>query len=140
MEAIADPAFAAGALGQAVGITPAADAGVVTIAAPVSGKVISVAKTGHAYGIKTEDGVETLVHIGIDTVKLDGAGFTPLVQKKQTVAAGDPLAEVDIASIRAAGIDPTVVTTVVNSKKLAAVNDVATGTVAVGSPLLEVMR
>lgn len=46
----------------------------------------------------------------------------------------------DIASIRAAGIDPTVVTTVVNSKKLAAVNDVATGTVAVGSPLLEVMR
>lgn len=140
MEAIADPAFAAGALGQAVGITPAADAGVVTIAAPVSGKVISVAKTGHAYGIKTEDGVETLVHIGIDTVKLDGAGFTPLVQKKQTVAAGDPLAEVDIASIRAAGIDPTVVTTVVNSKKLAAVNDVATGIVAVGSPLLEVMR
>ncbi|CRH76838.1 Glucose-specific phosphotransferase enzyme IIA component [Chlamydia trachomatis] len=95
-------------------------------------------KTGHAYGIKTDDGVEILVHIGIDTVKLEGAGFTPLVERKQQVQAGDVLAEVDFASIRDAGVDPTVITTVVNAKKLTAVEDIAPGTVAEGDAVMEV--
>lgn len=136
MEALSDAAFASGALGQAVGITPAN--GTLTVVAPSAGKVISVAKTGHAYGIKTDDGVELLVHIGVDTVKLGGEGFTPLVEKKQTVAAGDPLAEVDFAAIADHGVDTTVITTVVNSKKLGGVNDIADGTVAAGDPILDV--
>ena len=136
MEALSDAAFASGALGQAVGVTPAN--GTLTVVAPAAGKVISVAKTGHAYGIKTDDGVELLVHIGVDTVKLGGEGFTPLVEKKQTVAAGDPLAEVDFAAIAGHGVDTTVITTVVNSKKLGGVNDIADGTVAAGDPILEV--
>lgn len=136
MEALSDAAFASGALGQAVGITPAN--GMLTVVAPAAGKVISVAKTGHAYGIKTDDGVELLVHIGVDTVKLGGEGFTPLVEKKQTVAAGDPLAEVDFAAIADHGVDTTVITTVVNSKKLGGVNDIADGTVAAGDPILDV--
>ncbi len=136
MEALSDAAFASGALGQAVGVTPAN--GTLTVVAPAAGKVISVAKTGHAYGIKTDDGVELLVHIGVDTVKLGGEGFTPLVEKKQTVAAGDPLAEVDFAAIADHGVDTTVITTVVNSKKLGGVNDIADGTVAAGDPILEV--
>lgn len=136
MEALSDAAFASGALGQAVGITPAN--GMLTVVAPAAGKVISVAKTGHAYGIKTDDGVELLVHIGVDTVKLGGEGFTALVEKKQTVAAGDPLAEVDFAAIADHGVDTTVITTVVNSKKLGGVNDIADGTVAAGDPILDV--
>ncbi|MBA1838127.1 PTS beta-glucoside transporter subunit EIIBCA [Corynebacterium sp. zg912] len=137
MEALNDAAFASGALGQAVGITPANET--LTVVAPAAGKVISVAKTGHAYGIKTDDGVELLVHIGIDTVKLAGEGFTPLVEKKQIVAAGDPLAEVDFAAIAENGVDTTVITTVVNAKKLGGVNDVADGTVVAGDPVLEVV-
>ena len=136
MEALSDAAFASGALGQAVGVTPAN--GTLTVVAPAAGKVISIAKTGHAYGIKTDDGVELLVHIGVDTVKLGGEGFTPLVEKKQTVAAGDPLAEVDFAAIADHGVDTTVITTVVNSKKLGGVNDIADGTVAAGDPILDV--
>ena len=136
MEALSDAAFASGALGQAVGVTPTN--GTLTVVAPAAGKVISIAKTGHAYGIKTDDGVELLVHIGVDTVKLGGEGFTPLVEKKQTVAAGDPLAEVDFAAIADHGVDTTVITTVVNSKKLGGVNDIADGTVAAGDPILDV--
>ncbi|MDN8626962.1 glucose PTS transporter subunit IIA [Corynebacterium ureicelerivorans] len=136
MEALSDAAFASGALGQAVGVTPTN--GTLTVVAPAAGKVISVAKTGHAYGIKTDDGVELLVHIGVDTVKLGGEGFTALVEKKQTVAAGDPLAEVDFAAIADHGVDTTVITTVVNSKKLGGVNDIADGTVAAGDPILDV--
>ena len=134
MDKLADAAFASGALGHAVGITPQADHA--TVVAPVDGKVISVAKTGHAYGIKTADGVEVLVHIGIDTVKLKGEGFTPVAEKKQQIRAGEPLAEVDFASIIDAGVDPTVITTVVNSKTLAAVDDLAADTVAEGQPIL----
>ena len=78
------------------------------------------------------------VHIGVDTVKLGGEGFTPLVEKKQTVAAGDPLAEVDFAAVADHGVDTTVITTVVNSKKLGGVNDIADGTVAAGDPILDV--
>ncbi|MDK8306532.1 glucose PTS transporter subunit IIA [Corynebacterium imitans] len=138
MDKLADAAFASGALGHAVGITPQADHA--TVVAPVDGKVISVAKTGHAYGIKTADGVEVLVHIGIDTVKLKGEGFTPVAEKKQQIRAGEPLAEVDFASIIDAGVDPTVITTVVNSKTLAAVDDLAADTVAEGQPILGVTK
>ena len=136
MEALSDAAFASGALGQAVGVTP--ENATLTVVAPAAGKVISVAKTGHAYGIKTDDGVELLVHIGVDTVKLGGEGFTPLAEKKQLVEAGDPLAEVDFAAIAGHDVDTTVITTVVNSKKLGGVSDVADGVVAAGDPVLEV--
>ena len=138
MEALDDDAFASGALGQAVGVVPANAK--TTVVAPADGKVISVAKTGHAYGIKTADGVELLVHIGIDTVKLAGEGFTPLVEKKQEVRAGEALAEVDFPAIAAKGVNTTVITTVVNSKKLGRVSDVADGTVAAGDAVLEVKQ
>ena len=135
-EAIKDPAFAAGALGQAVGVIPTDG----TIVAPVAGKVISVAKTGHAYGIKTDEGVEILVHIGIDTVQMDGDGFTPRVEKKQRVEAGEPLADVDFAAVDAAGFDPTVITSVVNSKKMTRIDDIAPGHVTPGQSLLQVTK
>ena len=114
------------------------------VVAPVTGKVISVAKTGHAYGMKTADGVEILVHIGIDTVALEGAGFTSLVERKQEIEAGTPLADVDFASIVASNTNPTVITTVVNTKKVASVDDVAEpnpdGTVTTGAPILRATK
>ena len=131
---LSDPAFAAGALGTGVGVAPTNR----TVVAPVSGRVISVAKTGHAYGIKTDDGMEILVHIGVDTVKMKGAGFTPQVAKKQFVDVGHPLAEVDFEAVKAAGYDPTVIVTVVNSKSLESVTEASSGTVQTGEPVLSV--
>ncbi|QPK83001.1 PTS glucose transporter subunit IIA [Corynebacterium qintianiae] len=139
MGAIDDPAFSSGALGQAVGVIPATSADA-TVVSPVAGKVISVAKTGHAYGIKTDAGVEVLVHIGIDTVQMKGEGFTPLVEKKQQVEVGQPLARVDFAAVQRAGYNPTVITTVVNTKAMASVDDVASGAVRAGDPVLDVTR
>ena len=131
---LSDPVFAAGALGTGVGVVPTNG----TVVAPVSGRVISVAKTGHAYGIKTDDGMEILVHIGVDTVKMKGAGFTPQVAKKQFVDVGHPLAEVDFEAVKAAGFDPTVIVTVVNSKSLESVTEASSGTVQTGEPVLSV--
>ena len=117
-----------------VGVIPEAGEG--TVVSPVDGTVISVAKTGHAYGIKTADGIEILVHIGIDTVKMKGEGFEPLVDKKEEVTEGTELARVNFAAVKAAGFDPTVITTVVNTKAMAGVADVADGTVGAGDPVL----
>ncbi|SES17650.1 PTS glucose transporter subunit IIA [Corynebacterium cystitidis] len=163
MADLEDAAFASGALGEAIGIVPdgggqsseAADGGGqsseladghgqsselarMTVVAPVSGTVISVVKTKHAYGLKTDDGVEILVHIGIDTVKMKGEGFTPAVEKKQYVTAGDPLATVDFNAVETAGFDTTVVMTVVNSKSLTAVEATGSGTVVAGDPVISV--
>lgn len=129
-----DPAFAAGALGTAVGVVPTDG----TVAAPVSGKIISVAKTGHAYGIKTDDGVEILVHIGIDTVKMQGEGFTPQVEKRDRVNVGDALATVDFDAVTKAGFDTTVIVTVVNSKSLESVTETSSDAVQAGEPVLSV--
>lgn len=135
-EDIADAAFAAGALGRAVGVVPEAD----EVLAPLSGTVISVAKTGHAYGIKTDDGVEVLVHIGIDTVKMPEGSFTANVAKRDRVEAGDLLATFSRADITAAGLDPTVVVSVVNAKQCHEVEAMGAGTVAVGEALFAVTR
>lgn len=135
-EDIADAAFSAGALGQAVGVKPQSD----EVVSPLSGTVISVAKTGHAYGIKTDDGVEVLVHIGIDTVGMEDGAFQVGVAKRDRVAAGDRLATFDRAAVRAAGLDDTVIVSVVNAKQCQDVTTVAAGSVAVGDPLFQVTR
>ncbi|MHA2789844.1 glucose PTS transporter subunit IIA [Corynebacterium sp. S7] len=136
MADIKDAAFSSGALGEAVGIVPTSS----EIVAPVSGTVISVAKTGHAYGIKTDDGVEILVHIGVDTVKMKGEGFTPAVEKKQHVEEGDLLATVDFEAVDAAGFDPTVIMTVVNSKSLESVTPATSGHVESGDTVINVAK
>ncbi|WP_306592520.1 glucose PTS transporter subunit IIA [Corynebacterium striatum] len=117
MAEINDPVFSAGTLGDGVGVIPASD----EVYAPVSGVIVSAMKTGHAYGIKTESGVEVLVHIGINTVKMKGEGFAPAVKKGDTVKAGELLATVDFGAVRAAGYDTTIVVAVTNTKALAEV-------------------
>ena len=130
-----DEAFSAGALGPGIAISPAAHAVVV---APCDGKVTVAFPTGHAYGLKSASGVQVLIHIGMDTVKLDGKGFTPRVAKGDIVRRGDVLAEVDWDVIREAGYDTITPMVVTNKKKFAAITPAAPGPISVGETVVTV--
>ena len=120
LEATGDPVFASRALGEGVGVVPETT-GETAVLAPVSGMLKTVARTGHAFGIKTDGGIEVLVHIGIDTVDMDGEGFAVVVAKGERIAAGEPLATVDFGKVAAAGHSVVVVVTVVNAAELTVV-------------------
>ena len=133
---IDDPVFSAGTLGDGVGVIPADD----KVYSPVTGTIVSAMKTGHAYGIKTESGVEVLVHIGINTVKMKGEGFAPAVKKGDTVGAGDLLATVDFDAVRAAGFDTTIVVAVTNTKSLAEVTPAGIKKATAGDTIITATR
>lgn len=148
LEATGDPVFASRALGEGVGVVPETT-GETAVLAPVSGILKTVARTGHAFGIKTDGGIEVLVHIGIDTVDMDGEGFAVVVAKGERIAAGEPLATVDFGKVAAAGHSVVVVVTVVNAAELTAVtpligdgsgdnNGGDCKTVSAGSPIIDV--
>lgn len=107
---IADEVFSSGMVGEGVGIIP--EEGV--LVAPEAAEVTMVFETGHAVGLKTASGAEVLLHIGIDTVQLEGKGFQPLVKQGDKVTQGQPLINFDIEAIEAAGYNPTVVAVVTN--------------------------
>ena len=132
---VADEAFAAGALGPGIAVSPAAGTVVV---APCDGKVSVAFPTGHAYGIKSASGVQVLIHIGMDTVKLEGKGFTPRVAKGDVVKRGDVLAEVDWDVIREAGYDTITPMVVTNKKKFGEVTPAAPGPVGVTDTVVTV--
>ncbi|SDC07376.1 PTS system IIA component, Glc family /PTS system IIB component, Glc family /PTS system IIC component, Glc family [Raineyella antarctica] len=136
LDEVEDKVFASRTLGEGVGIVPA-DGHVV---APVSGKLVTVAKTGHAFGIRTDDGVEVLVHIGIDTVQLKGEGFDVAVAKGERVEAGDLLTDVDLGVIRQAGYDTMTVMTITNTKAMAEVAPIIGEDVVTGDPVITVSR
>ena len=132
---VADEAFAAGALGPGIAVSPAAGAVVV---APCDGKVSVAFPTGHAYGIKSASGVQVLIHIGMDTVKLEGKGFTPRVAKGDAVKRGDVLAEVDWDLIREAGYDTITPMVVTNKKKFGEITPAAPGPVGITDTVVTV--
>jgi len=133
---VADKVFASKALGEGIGIVPTDG----HIVAPVAGVMVTVADTGHAFGIKTDDGVEVLVHVGIDTVRLDGKGFQVDVIKDQRVEAGDLLARVDLDAVKAAGYDTTTVVTVINTMAMSSVAPRTSTEVVAGDPIIDVAR
>ena len=131
-----DPVFASRALGEGVGIQPTAS----EVVAPVSGVLQTVAETGHAFGIKTDDGVEVLVHVGIDTVKMNGEGFAVKVKANDRVNAGDPLVSVDFAKVKEAGYSITTLMTVLNTAALASVTPKTGIDVKAGDEVIDIQR
>ena len=131
-----DPVFASRALGEGVGIQPT-DSEVV---APVSGVLQTVAETGHAFGIKTDDGVEVLVHVGIDTVKMNGEGFDVKVKANEHVNAGDTLVVVDFDKVKEAGYSTTTLMTVLNTVAFASVAPKTGVDVKAGESVIDIQR
>ena len=131
---VPDPVFAGGALGAGVAFRPTSG----EVVSPVAGTIATVFKTGHAVAIKTDSGVEVLIHVGLDTVKLEGGPFQVLVAKGDRVTAGQPLLRADLAAIIEAGYETVTPMVVMNTKKLS-VLPLATGRpVTAGEPVVSV--
>lgn len=134
MSEVPDPVFARGVMGPGCAVWPEDD----VVYAPVSGTVRTV--MSHAVGLCSDDGVEVLVHIGIDTVEMRGDGFEMFARAGERVAAGQPLVRMDREKVRAAGHPDCVVVVVTNADELGGVEVVAPPGEAVraGEPLLQV--
>lgn len=126
-----DPIFSQGTMGQGFGLTPA-DGKVV---APVSGKVSMVAETKHAIGIVTSEGLEVLVHMGVDTVGLNGEPFTIAIKNGEEVKAGQEIATMDLKKIKAKKLDTTIMTLITNSNQKIDGLDVTEGETKAGQAI-----
>ena len=129
-----DPVFSSGAMGQGIAVKPSQD----VVYAPADAEVTIVFPTGHAYGLRTANGAEILIHVGIDTVSMNGEGFEAKVAQGDKVKAGDVLGTFDSNKIAAAGLDDTTMVIVTNTADYASVAPVATGSVAKGDAVIEV--
>ena len=129
-----DPVFSSGAMGQGIAVKPSQG----VVYAPADAEVSIAFPTGHAFGLKTTDGAEVLIHVGIDTVSMNGDGFEAKVTQGDKVKAGDVLGTFDSNKIAAAGLDDTTMVIVTNTADYASVAPVATGSVAKGDAVIEV--
>lgn len=130
---VKDEVFSSGAMGEGVAVEPSEG----VLHAPADGKVVMTFPTGHAIGMKTSDGAEILMHIGMDTVNLQGHGFETLVAKGDEVKAGDELVKFDIDAIQAKGYVVTTPIVVTNSKDYEKITVVSQGKVKVGQEILD---
>ena len=129
-----DPVFSSGAMGQGIAVKPSQG----VVYAPADAEVSIAFPTGHAFGLKTTDGAEVLIHVGIDTVTMNGEGFEAKVAQGDKVKAGDVLGTFDSNKIAAAGLDDTTMVIVTNTADYASVAPIATGSVAKGDAVIEV--
>lgn len=136
LETVNDPVFSSGAMGKGLAVKPTEG----IVYAPADAEVTIAFETGHAYGLKTASGAELLIHIGIDTVSMNGDGFEKLVVAGSKVKAGDPIAKFDAAKIAAAGLDDTTMVIVTNTADFAEVTPLAQGTISYGGDFLKVVR
>jgi PTS system beta-glucosides-specific IIC component len=133
LDHVPDKVFSSGAMGQGLAVIPSEGKAY----APIGGTLVTVMP--HAFGIRNDQGLEVLVHIGLDTVELGGKHFTPAATQGQQVAAGDLLAEFDIAAIEAAGYQTTTIVIVTNPGSYQAVVPIADGTVTTKTPALDLV-
>ena len=134
IEDVKDPVFSQKMMGDGFAVEP--DNG--RIVSPVAGKVTSVFPTKHALGLVTDNGLEVLVHIGLDTVSLEGKPFEVKVSEGQTVAAGDLLVEADLDAIRAAGRETSTIVVFTNADAIKSVKVEHTGKLAANAPVATV--
>ena len=134
LTSVNDPVFSSEAMGKGIAVKPSGN----TVYSPVDGTVQIAFETGHAYGLKSDNGVELLIHIGIDTVSMDGKGFSQKVVANQKVKKGDVLGTFDSASIAAAGLDDTTMIVVTNTADYSEVTPIVEGKVTEGNDLLTV--
>ena len=134
LENVNDPVFSSGAMGQGIAVKPSQG----VVYAPADAEVSIAFATGHAYGLKTANGAEILIHVGIDTVTMNGEGFEQKVAQGDKVKAGDVLGTFDSNKIAAAGLDDTTMVIVTNTADYASVTPVASGSVVKGDAVIEV--
>lgn len=132
----ADATFASGLLGKGIAIKPS----VGEVVSPVNGQIASLFETLHAIGIESDDGVEVLIHVGIDTVKLNGQYFTAHIKPGDRVTIGDSLITFDIPSIVAAGFDITTPVVISNSDDFTDVLPLASEKVNSKASLLSIIQ
>ena len=130
---IPDETFAQGILGPGCGIEPTGD----TVYAPFDGTVTQVPESLHAVGLMSDDNIELLIHVGMDTVEMKGNGFTSLVKEGTKVKAGTPLLKVDLDAIRAAGHPTATAIIVTNGDDMGELKMLAEGDVLAGTPLFK---
>ncbi|MBO4982438.1 MAG: PTS glucose transporter subunit IIA [Clostridia bacterium] len=114
LEDVCDEVFSSGILGKGFAIIPSGN----DFFSPVSGTITNAYDTGHAYMITSKDGLEVLVHIGIDTVELDGEFFSPVVKTNMSVSQGDKLGYADTSNILSRGYDPITPIVITNPEKI----------------------
>lgn len=136
LENVNDPVFSSGAMGKGLAVKPTEG----VVYAPADAEVTIAFETGHAYGLKTASGAEILIHIGIDTVSMNGNGFEKLVAAGDKVKAGTPLAKFDAAKIAEAGLDDTTMIIVTNTPDFTEVSPLAEGSIAHGEAFLKVAK
>ncbi|HEM6309176.1 TPA: PTS glucose transporter subunit IIA [Streptococcus suis] len=136
LENVNDPVFSSGAMGKGLAVKPTEG----VVYAPANAEVTIAFETGHAYGLKTASGAEILIHIGIDTVSMNGNGFEKLVAAGDKVAAGTPIAKFDAAKIAEAGLDDTTMIIVTNTADFSEVSPLAEGTISHGADFLKVAK
>ena len=134
MTEVNDPTFSAEMLGKGAAVVPADG----KIVSPCDGTITMLFNTLHAVGITSADGIEVLLHVGIDTVNLKGNGFTAHVKQGDMVKRGDLLLTADLDVIKAAGYDPTVMMVVTNTGDFASVESSAPCTAVAGNDLVTV--
>ncbi|MDR1508020.1 MAG: PTS glucose transporter subunit IIA [Synergistaceae bacterium] len=131
LDAVSDPVFRDRILGDGAAVIPKSG----TILSPVAGVVSNIAETLHAFGITTPDGIEILIHVGINTVELKGAGFLCRVKEGDAVNAGDPLCDVDLSMIEREGYQTCTPVIITNMDAVKNVS-VRTGKAAAGKDLM----
>ena len=128
-----DPVFSSGVMGQGVAVKPSKG----VVYAPADAEIAIAFPTGHAYGLKTDNGAEILIHVGIDTVSLNGEGFEAKVSQGDRVRAGDIIGTFDSEVIAANGLDDTTMVIITNTMDYAEVTPIATGSVTNKTRVLE---
>lgn len=133
---VSDPTFSEEILGKGVAVIPSDN----KICAPAEGTVTTVFPTGHAAALTTQEGVEVLIHIGLDTVKLDGKHFTIHVQEGQKVQTGDLLIEADLEKIKEEGYDIITPVIICNSDEFSEITPEAFAEVARGDAIMRLKK